>query len=81
MKEDIEFIRPTIVNLDSGKVTIFQPTRQDIDRVLSIIRKDYEQVDLYNNETVYPPIPEPSKCRACAYLNSCDTGRRILNQW
>ena len=78
LKEDISSIRPTIVNLDTGRVTTFQPTVQDIDFVRNLIQDDYDLVKLYDKGSNYPTFPELAKCTSCSYLNLCEEGRSLM---
>lgn len=77
MNEKINAIRPTIVSLATGDVTIFTPTNSDIKLVRELIHDDISVVKAYEDNQEYHALPETRKCLSCPYMSTCDAGKKI----
>ena len=71
----LDRIVPMIVGLESGEVTRFRPTPEDVEYVIDLVRSDRNRFERCREEGQFPPAPEPAKCWACVFLNRCPEGR------
>jgi len=71
----VDRIIPVVVGLESGNVSRFRATEQDLQYVLDIVHADRALVDKYSVEAGFPPSSDPARCSACGFLENCAEGR------
>jgi hypothetical protein len=69
---------PTLVSLQTGEVTRFQPTEYDLGYVRTAIQADSDQVLEYSRRGMFPASPEFDRCWGCPFLSRCPEGKEAM---